>query len=57
MSEKDDLDCIKVMFKVVSSHEDNKHWALIERNQESLDTKTIMSICSFKKRKDSQMKN
>ncbi len=48
MHEKDYHEFVKAMIKEVDDHENQNHWTIMRRCDMPMDTKTIMSIWSFK---------
>jgi hypothetical protein len=51
MQEKDYIEFVKAMVKEVDDHELRDHWTLIPRQDMPVDTKTIMAIWSFKRKR------
>ena len=51
MQQEDKNEFAKAMMKEIASHEEGEYWTMIERNEIPQDTKTVMSIWSFKRKR------
>ena len=50
MNEDDGMEFVKAVVKEIKSHEDAEHWTMIERSKMPLETRTIMSMWTFKRK-------
>jgi hypothetical protein len=50
MHEKDYHEFVKAMIKEVDDHKNRNHWTIMRCSDMPVDTKTIMSIWSFKRK-------
>ena len=52
MNKDDGMEFVKAVVKEIKSHEDAEHWIMIERSKMPLETRTIMSIWTFKRKRN-----